>query len=220
MEHLATKPGKTPSIRRLPVYLRFLKELRKQNENVVSCTRIAEELGQLSVQVRKDISLTCATGRPRIGYDINELIDAIEDFLGWNTKTNAVLVGAGSLGSAILGYEGFVEHGLDVLAAFDTDKRKIGTQIHHCRVESLDNLLEFSKTNNIQIGILTVPASAAQDVCNLVLKTGVQGIWNFTPVRLEVPEHIIREDVQLSASFAVLSNRLMKQKIEHRERQK
>ncbi|GHT37714.1 redox-sensing transcriptional repressor Rex [Planctomycetales bacterium] len=215
MEHLSAKPGKTPSIRRLPLYLRFLKEIRKKNENVVSCTRIAEELGLLSVQVRKDIALTGAAGRPRIGYSVDELINAVEEFLGWNTQTNAVLIGAGSLGSAILGYDGFVEHGLNILAAFDADRKKIGTQIHHCRVEPIDNLLEFAKAKYIQVGILTVPASAAQNACNLLLQIGVSGIWNFTPVRLDVPEHIIREDVKLSASFAVLSNRLKKQRTKH-----
>ena len=114
---IPTKNLPTPSIRRLPGYLRLLKAARARGERVTSCTRIAEELGQQSVQVRKDLSVTGVSGRPKVGYSIDELIDAIQDFLGWNRKTNAFLVGAGNLGSAIINYEGFAEHGLKFSSA-------------------------------------------------------------------------------------------------------
>jgi len=200
-----------PSIQRLPVYLRFLKEQRGHGESLISCTRIAEEFGQLSVQVRKDLAITGISGRPKIGYRVGELIDAIELFLGWNRSIDAFLVGAGSLGSAILGYEGFVEHGLRVVAAFDTDPTKIGQTIHHCPVYDLKELLERGKTQRIELGILTVPASAAATVARLLFQIGVCGIWNYTPVRLEVPSDVVCENVKLSASFAVLSSRLKKE---------
>lgn len=199
-----------PSIQRLPVYLRFLKEQLAKGEVLVSCTRIAEEFGQLSVQVRKDLSITGIAGRPKVGYRIDELIDAIEEFLGWNHGTNAFLVGTGSLGSAILGYGGFAEHGLNIISAFDVDSAKIGTTIHRCPVYDLKELLERGKGNNIEIGILTVPASVAQEVANLLLPIGVRGIWNYTPTRLDLPPEIVCEEVKLSASFAVLSSRLKK----------
>ena len=200
-----------PSIQRLPVYLRFLKEQRERGETLISCTRIAEEFGQLSVQVRKDLAITGISGRPKIGYRVGELIDAIELFLGWNRSIDAFLVGAGSLGSAILGYEGFVEHGLRIVAAFDTDPQKIGQTIHRCPVYDLKELLERGRNRKIELGILTVPFPAAQTVARLLFQIGVRGIWNYTPVRLEVPPDVICENVKLSASFAVLSSRLKKE---------
>lgn len=217
MSSHSVKSFPIPSIQRLPVYLRFLREQQRRGETLVSCTRIAEEFGQLSVQVRKDLSITGITGRPKVGYRVNELIDAIEEFLGWNQKTNAFLVGAGSLGSAILGYEGFVEHGLKIVAAFDVDPSKIGQTIHDCPVYDLKEMIERGRSGNIDIGILTVPSSAAQETASQLLQIGVRGIWNYTPVRLDVPTDIVCEEVKLSASFAVLSSRLKKRVIYHNE---
>ena len=210
MSTQSVKSYPIPSIQRLPVYLRFLKEQQNRGEMLVSCTRIAEEFGQLSVQVRKDLSITGITGRPKVGYRVNELIDAIESFLGWSRKTAACLVGAGSLGSAILGYEGFVEHGLNILAAFDTDPEKIGKTIHRCPVYDLKDMVDFCKDHPIEIGILTIPSSVAQEIAAQLVQIGVRGIWNYTPVRLDLPSEIICEEVKLSASFAVLSSRLKK----------
>jgi len=197
-----------PSIQRLPVYLRFLKEQRDQGESVVSCTRIAEEFGQLSVQVRKDFSITGIIGRPKVGYKINELINAIEDFLGWNTKTSACLVGAGSLGKAILGYGGFAEHGLDIRCAFDVAPEVVGTTIHGCPVYNVSEMKTIGTQHQFVVGILTVPAPAAQLTANTLLEVGVRAFWNYTPAQLELPLGIICENVKLSASFAVLSCRM------------
>ncbi|MDR1385005.1 MAG: redox-sensing transcriptional repressor Rex [Planctomycetaceae bacterium] len=194
-----------PSIQRLPVYLRYLKKLKTNSETSVSCTKIADELGQLSVQVRKDLAITGITGRPKVGYRIIDLIEAIEMFLGWNRITRAFLVGAGSLGSAILGYQGFSEFGLDIVAAFDTDPNKLGTKIHGCPVHHTDELTCMGKDKNIDVGILTVPAAAAQVAADLLVNVGVRGIWNYTPILLELPGRVICEHVKLSASFAVLS---------------
>ena len=202
-----------PSIQRLPVYLRFLKEQRLLGETGVSCTQIAEELGQLSVQVRKDLAITGITGRPKVGYGINELITAIEVFLGWDHTTRAFLVGAGSLGSAILGYRGFVSFGLEVIAAFDIDREKLGKKIHDCPVHHIDEMIAMGRDKQIDIGILTVPAQAAREVANLLVEVGVRGIWNYTPVRLELPEHIVCEHVKLSESFAVLSRSLIAKQV-------
>jgi redox-sensing transcriptional repressor len=208
MSNHSQKSYPVPSIQRLPVYLRFLKELSDDGETVVSCTRIAEEFGQLSVQVRKDLAITGITGRPKVGFRIDELIKAVESFLGWDELSPAVLIGAGSLGSAILGYKGFVEHGLDIIAAFDNDSEKIGKKIHGCPVEDIEKLTHYGKKGEVLIGILTVPAEFAQEIADLLVGIGVQGIWNYTPVRLDLPETVVCEDVKLSASFAVLSSRL------------
>lgn len=198
-----------PSIQRLPVYLRYLKEAKSKGESVVSCTRIADEFNQFSVQVRKDLAITGISGRPKVGYQIADLIEAIEAFLGWDKSTTAFLIGVGSLGSAILGYSGFAEHGLHILAAFDCDPTKIGTTVHGCHVYGLDELAQRGSQANVDIGILTVPAPVAQEAANRLTEIGVRGIWNYTPRRLDLPKEIICEDVKLSASFAVLSNRLL-----------
>jgi len=198
-----------PSIQRLPIYLRFLKEQRLQGETGVSCTQIADELGQLSVQVRKDLAITGISGRPKVGYRIDELIHAIEVFLGWDRTTRAFLIGAGSLGSAILGYQGFVSFGLQVVAAFDNDPSKLGRMIHRCPIHHIDEIVDRGLGAQIDIGILTVPADAAQSVAKLLVDVGVKGIWNYTPIRLDLPDHVACEQVKLSASFAVLSRTMI-----------
>lgn len=200
-----------PSVVRLPVYLRYLKEARTRGETVVSCTRIAEEFSQLSVQVRKDLAITGISGRPKVGYQVDQLIGAIESFLGWDRAVTAFLVGAGSLGSAILGYPGFVEHGLRIVGVFDSDPKKVGMSVHGCRVCSISEMAKKGKETKIDIGILTVPAASAQDVANRLVALGVRGIWNYTPHRLDLPPHIICEDVKLSATYATLTHRLLNQ---------
>lgn len=206
-----------PSIQRLPVYLRFLKEQRYKGETGVSCTQIADELGQLSVQVRKDLAITGISGRPKVGYQIDDLIDAIENFLGWNQPTRAFLVGAGSLGSAILGYKGFASFGLEIIAAFDIAGDKIGHHIHNCPVHHIDKMPGMGRKLHIDIGILTVPAQAAQEIANMLVDVGVKGIWNYTPILLELPEHIACEQVKLSASFAVLSRAILTRPYQERD---
>jgi redox-sensing transcriptional repressor len=197
-----------PSIRRLPTYLRLLYSLKIRGREVVSCTHIAEDLGLVSVQVRKDLAMTGIVGRPKVGYGVAELIDAIEQFLGWKNTSDAFLVGAGSLGSALLGYEGFKEYRLNVLAGFDANPVKIGTHIHGKEIFAMDKLPDLIRRMHVLIGILTVPAAAAQQVADVLVGAGIRAIWNYTPVQLQVPDGVIVEDVKLAASLAVLSSRL------------
>jgi redox-sensing transcriptional repressor len=197
-----------PSIRRLPSYLRLLYTLKARGREVVSCTHIAEDLELVSVQVRKDLAITGIVGRPKIGYQVAELIDAIERFLGWKNTTDALLVGVGGLGSALLGYEGFKEYHLNVLAGFDIDPAKIGTQVHGKEIFPLEKLPDLLHRMHVLMGILTVPAAAAQEAANLMVRSGIRAIWNYTPVQLQVPDSVIVEDVKLAASLAVLSSRL------------
>lgn len=198
----------SPSLQRLPLYLRQLKQYQREGVERASCTRIAQDLGLISVQVRKDLSMTGISGRPKVGYNIDELINRIESFLGWDKKRKAVLVGAGALGGAILGYAGFVEHGLSICAAFDVDKNKIGTSIRSCPVYSIDDLESFVEQNQIVIGIVTVPQSVAQLVADKMIHAGIRAIWNYSPVRLVTPPSVVCETVQLSSSFAVLSSKV------------
>ncbi len=194
-----------PSIRRLPSYLRLLKQLRVEGAQKVSCTRIARELDLDSTQVRKDLALTGITGRPRIGYELAPLIDAIENFLGWNRTTDAFLVGAGSLGRALIGYNNFQNCGLSITAAFDVAEDKIGGDIFGRKIHHLNDMPELARTLGVTMGILTVPGSAAQAAANVMVTSGIQGIWNFAPVKLDLPEGIAVENVELVSSLAVLS---------------
>lgn len=210
---IATKNLPTPSIRRLPGYLRLLKAARARGERVTSCTRIAEELGQQSVQVRKDLSVTGVSGRPKVGYSIDELIDAIQDFLGWNRKTNAFLVGAGNLGAAIINYEGFAEHGLNIVGVFDSNPALFGSSIKGHKVMPVDDMLGCAKMLNgydimVEMGVITAPASAAQTVANLLVEVGVRAIWNYAPAVLELPDYVLCENVKLSESFALLTSQM------------
>ena len=197
-----------PSVRRLPIYLRLLRELRARGCESVSCTQISDNLDQGTVQVRKDLAITGIVGRPKVGYQIPELIDAIETFLGWKNTRDAFLVGAGSLGNALLGYEGFNDSGLNIVAAFDTDPAKIGTRIHDKEVLAWETFHDLAQRMHILIGILAVPADAAQEATNAMILAGVRAIWNYTPAKLEVPPTIVVEDVRLSSSLAMLSSRL------------
>ncbi|MBR5244100.1 MAG: redox-sensing transcriptional repressor Rex [Thermoguttaceae bacterium] len=211
----------TPSVQRLPVYLRLLKEARNRGDDVVSCTRIAEEFGQLSVQVRKDLAITGVSGRPKVGYRVDELIEAIERFLGWDVKTTAFLVGVGNLGRALLNYEGFVEHGLDVVAAFDANPALFGQEINGRVVRPLDQIESTAaqlreEGRIVEMGIVTVPARAAQPVADKLVGVGVRAIWNYAPVRLDLPSDVVYEEVKLSASFAVLTNRLRRNDVAER----
>lgn len=206
-----------PSIQRLPTYLRLLEAAKVRGERVVSCTRIAEELGQQSVQVRKDLAITGVTGRPKVGYRVDELIDAIKRLLGWNRETNAFLVGVGNLGSAILNYRGFVVHGLNIVGVFDANPQLWGKEVKGRRVLPFDMMLDHalelqSQDVDIEMGIITCPAFAAQEVADMLLKVGVRAIWNYAPATLELPQHIICENVKLSESFAVLTNRMKNQR--------
>ncbi|MCR5163220.1 MAG: redox-sensing transcriptional repressor Rex [Thermoguttaceae bacterium] len=197
-----------PSIRRLPLYLSFLRQLREQKVEVVSSTRIAEELGLTGIQVRKDLAMTGIVGRPKIGHSINELVSHIECFLGWDKPRPAFLVGVGHLGTALLGYKGFKQENLDIVASFDSDPEKIGKTILGRPTFPVAEFSQKAKEMNVQCAILTVPAQFAQATADMMVEAGIVGIWNFAPVQLFVPDSVIVENVSLSSSYAVLSQRL------------
>ena len=147
-------------------------------------------------------------GRPRIGYVLANVIEGLEQFLGWNNINDAFLVGAGSMGSALLGYRKFEQCGLKIVAAFDLDPSKIGRQIHGKHVLPLDKLPNLAQRMHILIGIITVPAAEAQAVADLMVAGGIRAIWNFAPIRLHTPEHVIVHNEDLYCSLAALSQKL------------
>lgn len=215
----------TPSVQRLPSYLRVLRAARARGETSASCTMIANELGQQSVQVRKDLAITGVMGRPKVGFRIDELIKAIENFLGWDQITTAYLFGVGNLGSAILKYAGFAAHGLAILEVFDANPQLIGAEINGRLVRDPKEAPALAKAfrdkngKNVDMGIVTVPDYAAQDVAKILDKAEIRAIWNYAPVTLEVPSTTLCENVKLSESFAVLTRR-MKERGEKANRQR
>lgn len=197
-----------PTIRRLPSYLRVLEQLKKEGEENVSATDIAKRLELKSIQVRKDLSNTGIVGRPKVGYEIDELRRHIRKFLGWDKVSEAFLVGAGALGSALLGYRGFEEYGLDIVAAFDVNPALVGSEIHGKKVLPIEKLPELIGRMGVCIGILTVPAEYAQEVTNSMVDAGIKGIWNFATSHLNVPEGVVVQNENLASGLAVLSVQL------------
>jgi redox-sensing transcriptional repressor len=204
----APKIVSEPAMRRLPLYHRFLKERRETGRTTVSCTDIAVDLDLEPTQVRKDLESVGIVGRPRIGYMLANVIGELEQFLGWNNLNDAFLVGAGSMGSALLGYRKFEQCGLKIVTAFDLDPSKIGTRIHGKHVLPLEKLPNLARGMHISIGIITVPAAEAQAVSDLMIEGGIRAIWNFAPIRLRVPKHLIVHNEDLYCSLAALSQKL------------
>lgn len=203
------KTAGVPTIKRLPLYLRLLRRMKAEGEDYASGAVVARELGLDPIVVRKDLAITGAVGRPRLGFPMDEIISAIEDFLGWSNTSDAFLVGVGNLGRALLGYTGFEQHGMRIVAAFDTDPEIIDTQVHGKTVLDVKKLPEMARQLHVQIGVLTVTASVAQAVADAMVEGGIRAIWNFTPTTLSVPENVILQREELASSLAVLSHRLL-----------
>jgi redox-sensing transcriptional repressor len=192
----------------LPAYFHFLRALRERGRDVVSCSHIGRALQLDPTQVRKDLAATGIVGRPKVGYNLHELLDAIVTFLGWNNHKDAFLIGVGHMGSALLGYEQIANCGINILAAFDSDPAKVGTEVHGKRVFDMEKLTDLAWRMNVHVGIITVPAPAAQSVADLLVDSGIKAIWNFAPATLKVPEGIIVQNEDFYPGLAVLSNRI------------
>ena len=194
-----------PTIRRIPYYLRLLYEYDNEGHEWISATDIGDILNLNSIQVRKDLTFTKVIGRPKKGYMVKDLIVSIEDFLGWNQRSTAVLIGAGSLGEALIGFDGFKRHGLEIIAAFDNDPGKFGKVIRSVKIYPLTDLNMYVQRNEVKMGIITVPSSAAQETAVKMIGAGIKGLWNFSPAKLQVPDNIIVHEEDLSEGFAIMS---------------
>ncbi len=197
-------------LKRLPGYLAYLKNMPEDGNTHISATALANALGMGEVQVRKDLAMVSDGGRPKVGYLRQQLIEDISQFLGYDNTTDAILIGAGKLGQALLAYGGFDAYGLNILAAFDVapeiKKTRAGKPIYQ-----ISELEGFCKSNNVLMGIITVPAAHAQQVCDLLIANGIKAIWNFAPIHLDVPEHILVQNENMATSLAVLSMHLQAQ---------
>lgn len=193
------------TLRRLPIYLNHLKSLPEEQVNI-SATAIATALSFGDVQVRKDLGAVSGAGKPKVGYNRLELIETLENFLGYRDVKKAVLVGAGKLGEALMGYGGFRDYGLDIIAAFDN--RNFGEVVSGRKIYHSDELFDFCSRKQIKIGIITVPAHAAQSVADRMYESGIKAIWNFAPVHLDMPSDVLVHDENMAASLALLKKQL------------
>lgn len=202
------KPISRQTLQRMPLYLNYLRSLPLGSPANISAATIAEELRLNDVQVRKDLAMLGRGGRPKIGFDVKDLITNIEHCLGYDNINHAVLVGVGNLGRSLFVYEGFLEYGIDIVAAFDTEDEMVGTTIYKKQVLPLSKLEEICCRMKIKMGVITVNAAQAQPVCDQMVKSGVIAIWNFTPVILRVPEKVLVQNENMASSLAILSNHL------------
>ncbi|WP_316414098.1 redox-sensing transcriptional repressor Rex [Mesoterricola silvestris] len=197
-----------PTLRRLPRYYQYLSRLKNAGQEQVSAAHMAEVLGVHHTQVRKDLAITGCQGRPKTGHKISELLTAIEGFLHWDSHSDAFLVGVGSLGTALMKYPGFDKAGARIVAAFDHDPTKAGLRIGDTPVLPMEKFTSLAERMHIAVGILTVPSEAAQATADLMVGSGIRAIWNFAPVNLDVPDHVIVENLELFTSLALLLRKL------------
>ena len=189
---------------RIPVYLRFLESL-PQDVETVSATTIAKALGFGEVQVRKDLGAICGSGKPRIGYTVSDLKESLESLIdSRNGKT--VIVGAGKLGRALLDYGGFSNYGLDILAAFDTEISQ--NNASGKPILPIDGLHDFCKENDVSIGVIAVPATAAQEVCDKLCQSGIKAIMSFALCKLTAPEGVAIQYENMALSLAHLKTQI------------
>ena len=192
---------------RLPQYLAYLRSL-PEIRSTISATAIAKALSLGDVQVRKDLAAVSGAGKPRIGYETDQLITDIESHLGCERLTNAVLVGAGKLGRALLDYDGFEDFGVKIIAGFDCNETVLTTGAKD--ILPIRDIGAYCREHDVKLGIITVGGGSAQDVCDKLVESGIEAIWNFAPVPLRVPSGVLLKQENLALSLAHLNNQISK----------
>jgi redox-sensing transcriptional repressor len=193
-----------PGIRRMPIYLDILRRYQQEGQESTSIPALAEASGLLASVVRKDIEMTGAAGKTGVGFSVNALVADIEAFLGWDNPNDAFLAGVGNLGSALLGYEGFHNHGLRIVAAFDVDPSVIGRHVHGIEVFPLEKVVPLAQRLRIVTGVIAVPSSQAQLTADLFVAAGITRIWSFAPRVLTVPDTVTVQREDLASGLAEL----------------
>ena len=192
---------------RIPIYLRYLRDLPDEIDSTISATKIARGVFLGEVQVRKDLALISGRGKPRVGYERDKLICDLENCLGSEKMTNAVLVGAGKLGRALLDYDGFEEFGVKIVAGFDCNSSIL--QISKSKsILPIEEIEAYCADNDIKIGVITVGQGSAQEVCDRLVACGVKAIWNFAPCTLRVPPNVLLKHEELALSLAHLNSKI------------
>lgn len=197
-----------PTLRRLPWYLAYAQLVQHSGETFLSSTQIAKNIAVDASKVAKDLSYVQISGRTRVGYDVNELVEVLEKFLGFTKSHKAFLFGVGSLGGALMHDNGLNHFGLEIVTGFDVKYELAGTSINRIPIHHVDRFKELQKQTGINIGVLTVPVERAQETADMMIEGGIQAIWNFTPFRIRVPDNIIVQNTSIYAHLAVMFNRL------------
>lgn len=197
-----------PTLRRLPWYLSNIKLMKDKGEQYVSSTQISKEINIDASQIAKDLSYVNISGRTRVGYNIDALIEVLESFLGFTNMHKAFLFGVGSLGAALLRDSGLHHFGLEIVAAFDVNPELVGKDLNGIPIYHSDDFEAKMKEYDVNIGVLTVPINIAQEITDKMVDGGIKAVWNFTPFRIRVPENIVVQNTSLYAHLAVMFNRL------------
>jgi redox-sensing transcriptional repressor len=203
-----------PALRRLPWYLSYAKLALEKGETTISSTQIAFAIGVDSSVVAKDLSYIDVTGKTRVGYSTYTLIEVLESFLGFTQSHPAFLFGVGRLGGALLQDNGLRQFGLEIIAGFDVKYELAGTNINHIPIHHFDKMCELRRKTGVNIGVLTVPINQAQEVADFLIQVHFKAIWNFTPIRIKVPDDIVVQNTSIYAHLAVMYNRLSQLKEE------
>jgi redox-sensing transcriptional repressor len=197
------------TINRLSIYLRVLQELGGEDVEVIPSEKLAKYCGVNPAQIRKDLAYFGEFGVRGVGYRVVDLIHQIREILGLNRTWNLAMVGVGNLGFALIRYANFVKHGYIFAAAFDVDPNKVGKRLPNgIIVNHIDELEEVVKERNISIGIIATPASAAQSVANQLVLAGVNGILNFAPVQIQVPDCCYVENIDFTIKLDAIAYHL------------
>ena len=197
-----------PTLRRLPWYLSNIKLMKEKGEQYVSSTQISKEINIDASQIAKDLSYVNISGRTRVGYNVDALIEVLESFLGFTNMHKAFLFGVGSLGAALLRDSGLHHFGLEIVAAFDVNPELVGKDLNGIPIFHSDDFEAKMKEYDVNIGVLTVPINIAQEITDKMVDGGIKAVWNFTPFRIRVPENIVVQNTSLYAHLAVMFNRL------------
>lgn len=197
-----------PTIRRLPWYLSYVRMLDNLHVEYVSSTQISKELNVQSSQIAKDLSFLDIRGKTRIGYEVKDLMAALEDFLGFNRNHAAVVIGTGSLGTALMQDHGLEHYGLKIVAGFDVRSEVIGKQLGGLPVYDISELADWQREHHVSIAILTVPVERAQETADLAIASGMTALWNFTPYRIKAPEDVVIANTSIYAHLAIIYNRM------------
>ena len=197
-----------PTIRRLPWYLSYVRMLDNLHVEYVSSTQISKELNVQSSQIAKDLSFLNIRGKTRIGYEVHSLVEELEGFLGFNRQHDAVVIGTGSLGTALMQDRGLENYGLNIVAGFDVRSEVIGHRVGGLPVYDISELAAWQREHRVSIAILTVPVERAQETAALAIASGMTALWNFTPYRIKAPSHVVIANTSIYAHLAIIYNRM------------
>lgn len=202
-----------PTLDRLKLYHRLLNEI---GQKYISSEEIAQRIGTTAEQVRKDLTYLKTTGKPKVGYDVETLRQELEELFGVKKTTKVILVGAGHLGSALVNYPGFENYGIEIVAIFDNDPKKIGMFVGELSILPMKDIGRVVKRFGVEIGIICVPKEFAQEVAEILVSKGIKGIWNFAPTRLIVPDDVFVVDEDMTQSLLTLKHflEIKKQKMQ------